>query len=102
MSELIQEYKAHVRDRDGATYVARAYGERRPDGTWAGWIAFQPVQRGGATIRTPQETSQPTRETLEYWASGLEAIYFEGALERAHRNSAGTRPTSTEARPKAT
>jgi hypothetical protein len=32
---------------------------------------------------TQQETSQPNRAALEYWADGLEPIYLEGALARA-------------------
>ena len=34
-------------------------------------------------LRTDQETSQPNRSALEYWADGLEPIYLEGALARA-------------------
>ena len=29
------------------------------------------------------ETTQPNLEALRYWASGLEPVYLEGALERA-------------------
>jgi hypothetical protein len=35
------------------------------------------------TLTTDQETSQPNRAAVEYWATGLEAVYFEGAFERA-------------------
>ncbi|HEY2934817.1 MAG TPA: hypothetical protein VGK99_24035 [Acidobacteriota bacterium] len=68
---------------EGVTYIARAYGKRRHDGTWAGWLAFHPTTAGKPILRTGQETSQPTRVTIDYWASGLEPVYFEGALERA-------------------
>ena len=34
-------------------------------------------------LRTGQETSQPNRDALAYWASGLEDVYLEGALARA-------------------
>jgi hypothetical protein len=34
-------------------------------------------------LRTEQETSQPSRVTIEYWASGLTPVYLEGALTRA-------------------
>jgi hypothetical protein len=38
---------------------------------------------GKTSKRTGQETSQPDRKALEYWATGLEAVYLEGALARA-------------------
>lgn len=83
MAELIQEYSARITSDYGTTYVVRAYGEERSDGTWAGWLEFHPTVGGAATLRTDQETSQPSRVTMEYWASGLEPTYFEGALARA-------------------
>ncbi len=55
-------------------------GEERSDGTWGGRVAFVD---GKSTKRTGQETSQSNREALEYWATGLEAVYLEGALQRA-------------------
>ena len=58
----------------------RIEGAQRDDGTWAGRIVFS----DGTTTRiTDRETSQPNREALEYWASGLEPVYLEGALGRA-------------------
>jgi hypothetical protein len=82
MAELIQEYSVRAKDADGTTYAVRAYAEERADGTWAGWLEFLP-EGGGPALRTDQETSQPSRVTVEYWASGLEPVYFEGALARA-------------------
>lgn len=55
-------------------------GEQRADGTWGGRVAFVD---GAKSRRTGQETSQPNREALEYWATGLERIYLEGAFARA-------------------
>jgi hypothetical protein len=49
---------------------------------WEGWLEFQPLD-GGLPRRTGRETTQPNRDALIYWASGLEPIYFEGAFERA-------------------
>jgi len=49
---------------------------------WEGWVEFDPVD-GGPTIRTPRETTQPNRADAEYWATGLEPVYLEGALDRA-------------------
>ena len=82
MAELIQEYTDAVRDERGNLYVARAYGEKSAGGTWVGWLEFRPLG-GGAARRTERETTQPDRDALAYWASGLEAVYLEGALARA-------------------
>jgi hypothetical protein len=83
MGELIQEYSTRITGEDRTTYIVRAYANQRSDGTWAGWIEFHPVDGRKPALRTGQETSQPNRVTVEYWASGLEPIYFEGAFARA-------------------
>jgi hypothetical protein len=83
MAELIQEYSTRLTGQDGATYVVRACAEQRSDGTWAGWLEFHAAGGRTPALRTGQETSQPNRVTIEYWASGLEPIYFEGAFARA-------------------
>ena len=57
-------------------------GTERGDGTWSGWLEFVPGN-GGRRLRTSQETSQPSRDALAYWATGLEDVYLEGALARA-------------------
>jgi len=85
MAELIQEYAARFRDDDGTLYVVSAHGEERSDGTWAGWLEFVPALGDGTSLTTGQETSQPNRDALVYWASGLEPIYFEGAFTRTAR-----------------
>lgn len=82
MAELIQEYGARITGDDGVTYIVRAYGDERSDGTWVGWLEFHPTD-GSRPLRTDQETSQPNRTTIEYWASGLEPIYLDGAFARA-------------------
>ena len=93
MPEFIHEHSVTVTSDDGVQYRARVYGERRREGTWSGWIEFVPAdgKRAAATLRTGQETSQPDRKAVEYWAGGLEPVYLEGALTRA-RESAGTVP----------
>ena len=93
MPELIHEHSVTVTAAQGVRYRARVYGERRGDGTWSGWIEFVPADGGRAadTLRTGQETSQPDRKAVEYWAGGLEPVYLEGALMRA-REAAGTAP----------
>ena len=55
-----------------------------PDGMWQGWIEFLPVAEG-PPLRTGRETTQPNRPDLLYWATGLTAVYLDGALERALR-----------------
>ena len=84
MGEILQEYTAVVTGADGTTYSVLSYGEERADGTWVGWLEFEPDDPEEVTLMTDQETSQPNRTAVEYWATGLEAVYFEGALERAH------------------
>jgi hypothetical protein len=81
MSELIQTYAEVVRDAGGAEYTAHAYGEARADGNWEGWLEFHPAE--GEVLRTNRETTQPNREALSYWASGLEPVYLDGAFARA-------------------
>ncbi|MGH9901905.1 MAG: hypothetical protein ACRD68_08860 [Pyrinomonadaceae bacterium] len=83
MAELIHQHSEQLRDARGAVHDALVYGERRDDGRWEGWIEFHPTDEAGPALRTGQETSQPNREALAYWASGLEAVYLEGAFARA-------------------
>jgi hypothetical protein len=83
MPELIHLYADQVRGRDGTIYTVSAYGEARPDGTWEGWLEFQPPGIGAHALRTERETTQPSREALAYWASGLEPVYLDGAFARA-------------------
>lgn len=83
MPELIQEYSFVYRSDDGTAYVLRAWGEAREGGTWEGWLEFVPADGSGPALRTPRETTQPNRDAVAYWASGLEPVYFEGAFDRA-------------------
>jgi hypothetical protein len=87
MAILLQEYSAQVVGHDGATYDVRSYGEERDDGTWRGWLEFEPTDSSKPILATDQETSQPNRTAIEYWATGLEAVYFEGAFGRARERS---------------
>jgi hypothetical protein len=84
MAQLLQEYASTVTGPDDTTYVVRSYGKERLDGTWIGWLEFEPSDAHKPTLKTDQETSQPNRVAVEYWATGLEPVYFEGAFERAH------------------
>ena len=87
MAELLQEYSTQVKSNDGTTYIVRSYAEERADGTWAAWLEFYPPDPTKPVLRTGPETSQPNRVTIEYWATGLEPIYFEGAFARASANA---------------
>jgi hypothetical protein len=82
MAEVLVEYSDVVIGGDGVRYLARACGAPTPSGTWQGWLEFvQP--EGGETLRSGRETTQPNRTDTVYWATGLTAVYLEGALERA-------------------
>lgn len=78
---LVREYPMIV-TASNQDYRVDICGLERADGTWEGWLEFHPQGRG-LSRRTGQETSQPNLTALEYWADGLEPVYFEGAFERA-------------------
>jgi hypothetical protein len=82
LSELIEERAEQVQDADGYPYLVRILGQPRADGTWIGRVEFVAAD-GSAIRRTGPETTQSSREQVAYWASGLEALYFEGAFRRA-------------------
>ena len=85
MSKLVHVHSARVRSPKGVEYEARIYGrEQRPGGTWLGWIEFHPIGSSGPVLRTRSETSQPDWKALDYWAGGLQPLYLDGALQRAH------------------
>ncbi len=79
---LIRVHPTKIIDGD-TTYVVRICGEERIDRTWEAWLEFHPTDISQPVLRTDQETSQPNRAAIEYWADGLEPIYLEGALARA-------------------
>jgi hypothetical protein len=84
MDQLIHEFTSVVADADGHAYTTRAMGRQRKGRTvWEGWLEFSPVGGRGMVRRSQVETTQPNREALAYWASGIEPVYLEGALERA-------------------
>lgn len=80
--QIVYTHPHEVRSRDGSVYRVYVLGAQRADGTWSGWIEFV-SPAGTRRVRTSQETSQPNRDALAYWASGLEDVYYEGALSRA-------------------
>ena len=95
MDQLIQEFVSEVADADGHVYTARAMGRQRTGRTvWEGWFEFAPRGGRGIVRRSQVETTQPNREALAYWASGIERVYLEGALERAIASRADHRARS--------
>ena len=74
---LIREHPTKIIDGD-TTYVVQICGEERIDGTWEGWLEFHATDINQPILRTEQETSQPNRAAIEYWADGLEPIYLAG------------------------
>jgi hypothetical protein len=80
MSVCIQTYDHILIAPDGIEYRARACGVLNGE-IYEGWIEFVPLE-GGEVLRTPRETTQPNAADLEYWASGISAVYLEGALLR--------------------
>lgn len=81
-SELIHELPFPFAGPDGTRYVVRVCGAGRPDGTWMAWLEFHP--EAGPVRRTDRETSQPNRDAVAYWATGLEPVYLEGAFDRSY------------------
>src|SRR5882762_4993390 len=83
MVVVLLEYRRAVVTGTGRAFAARACGAPADDGTrrWHGWFEFMP---GGdrAPLRTPRETTQPNRAATLYWATGITAVYLEGALRR--------------------
>jgi hypothetical protein len=85
MAELVHERAITLTDGEGRMFDrARVYAEPQRGTTWAGWIEFVP-RDGGASVRGRRETTQSNIEGVAYWATGLELLYFEGALARALR-----------------
>jgi hypothetical protein len=91
---LVHQFTNEVPDPDGHVYSARVLGRPRKNGSWVGWLEFTPRGSGGIVRKTRIETTQPNFEALVYWATGLEAVYLEGALERAISARSDSRASS--------
>lgn len=87
MAETLVRFTEAIAGRDGRAYIASARGQSGGDGLWHGWIEFTD---GTKTVSTSQESEQPNRDDLMYWAQGLTHVYLQGALERALRSRAET------------
>jgi len=85
MVELIEEFRpAVIGAEDGRRFVARVYSAPQPRGVlWDAWLVFFP-EDGGPPVVGDRETEQRPQD-IRHWASGLEPIYLDGALERAER-----------------
>jgi hypothetical protein len=81
MARVVRSISA-VKTSDGLVYDVRICGRQLADARWEGWIEFDP-EDGSPVLRTPRETTQPRLTDLDYWASGLTPVYFDGALTRA-------------------
>jgi hypothetical protein len=85
MEHLVHERDLVITDERGTLYDrVRMYAAPNRGVTWAGFIEFVRAD-GGPSLRTDRETTQSTVPAVTYWATGLEPLYFEGALERARR-----------------
>jgi hypothetical protein len=86
---VLREYKWPVASETGRIFAAWACGGPARDGTrrWQGWLEFRSAGRDN-TLRTPRETTQPSRAATVYWAAGVTRVYLEGALRRARPQTA--------------
>jgi hypothetical protein len=82
MAEVLRSFDDPVTDEFGI-YHARVVARRAEDRMWEGWLEFEPLDGQAETLVGPVESRQPEREHLVYWASGLSAVFLEGALHRA-------------------
>ena len=84
MRELVHQRYLQLVDPQGNLFdTVRVFAEPTAEGTWRGVVEF--VAPDGQTLETEPETTQSNLEGVAYWATGLEPIYFEGALLRALR-----------------
>jgi hypothetical protein len=86
MDSVLQRFESTVVDKNGDRYDLFLYGRSREHDTWQGWIVFE-RKRDGRQFPTDAETTQPNREAVLYWATGLTDAYFDGALDRALRRA---------------
>ncbi len=82
MAETFASFTDPVRHATGR-FHARAVGRHAEDGQWEGWLEYESLDDDGPLVVGPVESRQPNRHDLAYWASGLTAVFLQGALERA-------------------
>ncbi len=83
MAEMILAHAIRVTTPGHETFGVTSWGQLQPDGSWIGWIEFTPTASDVPPLATERETTQPSREALRDWASGLEPAYIQAAFERA-------------------
>ena len=103
-AEILVEFDEAIVGDDRSAWRARVLGAANALGHWEGWIEFAPAAgtSGGSPasagmdewLPTERETTQPNRVDLGYWATGLTAVYLQGALARARSRG---RPRRAEA-----
>jgi hypothetical protein len=82
MSEMVHERAIALADETGRRFdLVRVFAEEQPGGTWQGWSGFRSAE--GGSLLTERETTQSNRAGVTYWATGLEPVFLEGALQRA-------------------
>jgi hypothetical protein len=82
MREIIIPFVSNVVDSEDVPFRVRVIGQQRADGIWEGRVEFT----GGDYSRpvcTAVETTCSTRGDLEGWATALQPVYLECALQRA-------------------
>jgi hypothetical protein len=89
MDAVMMQISETVSDERG-TFHAIVMARERNDGSWEGWLEFVPVDNDSCRYATPIETRQHDRVTMERWASGLTAVYADGALARARARDTAT------------
>jgi hypothetical protein len=78
-------------DSSGDFYDVFLHGRNREHDTWQGWLAFT-RRRDGRIFTTDVETTQPSAESVLYWATGLTSAYFDGAFDRARKRHLAAQP----------
>ena len=89
MDAVMMQLSETVSDERG-TFHALVMAREGNDGSWEGWLEFVPTDDDSCRYATPIETRQHDRVTMERWASGLTAVYAEGALARARATYSAT------------
>ena len=81
MAQTLFRFDAPVTRGDGRQYTVQACGRERDNGQWEAWLEFRNIETG-EVLRTQRETTQPNQKDAAYWATGLSAVYLQGALDR--------------------
>lgn len=96
MSEILADLDTTIVSPEGDEYYVQVSAERLATGVWEAWLEFVPLEDNLAVLRTPTETTQPTRDALVHWSETLTPVYLQGALRRAVEISAGGRVVRQE------